>query len=328
MGTRRKASGLVSWPRPPLSSLPPPAPPPPARRGIVGETLANRPSLGALDRVFLAAETRESMMHVGGLLQFSPPPTGGRDVIRRMRDEVRAHPVVPPPWNLKLRHPDLLTSPLQSWVADEHIDLDYHVRRSALAWPGDERELGILVSRLHGSQLDFHRPPWEVHVIEGLEGGRIALYLKVHHSLVDGYTGMRLLVRAMATDPSVTDTPLFFCVPPPERRPQEHKEAAPVFESLLRGVKHQIGTARDLGRALGNLVRARRAHDGALVSPLQAPKTIFNRKISRARRFATQQYTVERIKAIARARGGTLNDVVLAGGAAGPRRFLAEQDAP
>jgi WS/DGAT/MGAT family acyltransferase len=288
--------------------------------------VASRHSLGALDRVFLAAETRESMMHVGGLLQFSPPPTGGRDVIRRMRDEVRAHPAVHPPWNLKLRHPDLLTSPLQSWVADEHIDLDYHVRRSALAWPGDERELGILVSRLHGSQLDFHRPPWEVHVIEGLEGGRIALYLKVHHSLVDGYTGMRLLVRAMSTDPSDTGTPLFFSNPPPERRAADNEEAPPVFESLFRGIRHQIGAAKDLSRALGNLVRARRSHDASLVSPMQAPKTIFNRKISRARRFATQQYTVERLKAIAKARGGTLNDVVLAVCAAALRRFLGEQD--
>lgn len=265
-------------------------------------------------------------MHVGGLLQFSPPAEGGRDVLRNLRDEVRAGPKVQPPWNLKLRHPDLLTSPLQAWVVDDRMDLEYHVRRSALASPGDERELGILVSRLHGTSLDFHRPPWEAHIIEGLTGGRIALYVKVHHALVDGYTGMRLLTRALSHDPDHADTAMFFSAPPLAREREEH-EAPPVVESLFRAIRDQIGSAKDLGRALGNFARARRAHDTTLVSPLQAPKSILNQRITRARRFATQQYTVDRLKGIAKAHGCTLNDVVLAICADALRRFLLEQDA-
>ena len=89
-------------------------------------------------------------------------------------------------------------NPLQAWVEDADVDLEYHVRRSALPSPGDERELGILVSRLHGHPIDFHRPPWEVHLIEGLEGGRFAMYVKVHHALVDGYTAMRMLANALS----------------------------------------------------------------------------------------------------------------------------------
>jgi WS/DGAT/MGAT family acyltransferase len=289
--------------------------------------VSGRHRLGALDRVFLAAETRESMMHVGGLLQFSPPAEGGRDVLRNLRDEVRAGPPVYPPWNLKLRHPDLLTSPLQAWVVDDRMDLDYHVRRSALPSPGDERELGILVSRLHGASLDFHRPPWEAHIIEGLEGGRIALYVKVHHALVDGYTGMRLLTRAMSQDPDCADTPMFFSTAPASRERANHEPAPPAVESLFRAVRDQIGTAKDLTRVLGNLARARRAHDATLVSPLQAPRSILNQKITRARRFATQQYTVDRLRTIAKAHGGTLNDVVLAICAGALRRFLLEQNA-
>jgi diacylglycerol O-acyltransferase / wax synthase len=293
----------------------------------VGARVSERHRLGALDRVFLAAETRESMMHVGGLLQFSPPAEGGRDVLRNLRDEVRAGPPVYPPWNLKLRHPDLLTSPLQAWVVDDRMDLEYHVRRSALPAPGDERELGILVSRLHGSSLDFHRPPWEAHIIEGLEGGRIALYVKVHHALVDGYTGMRLLTRAMSQDPDRTDTPMFFSSAPSPRERKDHDEAPPVVESLFRAIRDQIGSAKDLTRAIGNLARARRANDATLVSPLQAPRSILNQKITRARRFATQQYTVDRLRTIAKARDCTLNDVVLAICAGALRRFLLEQDA-
>ncbi len=289
--------------------------------------MPTRKSLSALDRLFLAAETRESMMHVGGLLPFSPPAGGGLDVVRRMRDEFRAGPTVQPPWNLKLRHPDLLTSPLQAWVQDDKIDLDYHVRRSALAAPGDERELGILVSRLHGTPIDFHRPPWEAHLIEGLAGGRIALYVKVHHALVDGYTGMRLLTRAMSVDPEEKDTPMFFSRPPVQHPPRAHEAPTASLEHLFDIVRAEIGTARDVGRALLNVARARRAPSPKLASPLQAPKSILNQKITRSRRFATQKYEVERLKAVARARGGTLNDVVLAMCAGGLRRFLAEQNA-
>src|SRR5450432_2526535 len=124
-----------------------------------------RKPLNALDRVFLAGETRESMMHVGALIPFSPPEGGPGDFFRELRAELQQRPKAYPPWNLKLRHPELLASPIQAWVEDEDFDVDYHVRRSALPSPGDERELGILVSRLHSNSIDFHRPPWEVHFI-------------------------------------------------------------------------------------------------------------------------------------------------------------------
>jgi WS/DGAT/MGAT family acyltransferase len=286
-----------------------------------------RKRLNALDRVFLAGETRESMMHVGGMLTFSPAQRGAPDFQRRLREELRVARAVQPPWNLKLRHPDLLTSPLQAWVEDEHIDLDYHVRRSALPSPGDERELGILVSRLHSTSIDFHRPPWEVHLIEGLEGGRFAIYLKVHHALVDGFTGMRLLTRAMSHDAADEDTPMFFSRPPPEHDDREREEPPAVLESLLHELRDQVDAAKDVGRTVLNVARAWRSHDPHLVVPLQAPRSILNQRITRSRRFATQQYPLDRLKAIARARGGTLNDVVLAICASALRRFLAEQDA-
>ncbi|HEX4403874.1 MAG TPA: wax ester/triacylglycerol synthase domain-containing protein, partial [Polyangia bacterium] len=97
--------------------------------------------LGPLDRVFLVAETRESLMHVGGLIPLSPPAGAGKDSLRQLVDELRRAPKAVPPWNLKLRHPGFLGSPLQAWVEDENFDVDYHVRRSALPAPGDEREL-------------------------------------------------------------------------------------------------------------------------------------------------------------------------------------------
>ena len=82
------------------------------------------------------------------------------------------------------------------------VDLEHHIRHSALPRPGGQRELGELISRLHANQLDFRRPLWEVHLIEGLEDDRFAIYHKVHHSLVDGVSGMRLITRALSPDPT------------------------------------------------------------------------------------------------------------------------------
>jgi len=164
--------------------------------------MPDRKPLGALDRSFLAAESRDVMMHVGALLELtSPPGTKPGDLSRQLREELagQRHKETQRPWNLKLLHPDLLANPLQAWVEDETFELEYHVRRSALPSPGDERELGILVSRLHSQPLDFHRPPWEAHFIEGLDRDRIAIYFKVHHALIDGYTGMRILTQSLST---------------------------------------------------------------------------------------------------------------------------------
>jgi len=233
---------------------------------------------------------------------------------------------------MRLAHPDLLSHPFQSWTEDPHFDIEYHVRRSALASPGDERELGILVSRLHGQPLDFHRPPWEAHFIEGLENGDFAIYTKVHHSLIDGYTGMKMLIRSFSTDPEETDTPLFFARPPikSHARPKPDREMGDshgeaTYDALLRVLREQASVTKAISRALGNVVRAVRQHDHDLVTPFQVPHSVLNQKITRSRRFATQQVPIATVKRVAAASSATVNDVVLAICGASLRRFLLEQ---
>lgn len=275
--------------------------------------------------MFLYGESRETMMHVAGLLPFTPAPDTPPDHLRQLMEELREAPVFRP-WNLRLRSPDHLKHPLHSWAEDDEIDREYHVRRSALPRPGDERELGILVSRLHGNPVDFHRPPWEAHFIEGLEGGRFALYVKVHHALVDGFSAMRILANALSPDPDERDRPLFFSIPPPARQPRDDHHGVHLRE-VLAAVREQYGTSKTVARAVMNVVRSSRAKDHELVSPLEAPRCVLNTRISRSRRFATQQLATARLKAVAKAAGGTLNDVVLALSAASLRRYLLERDA-
>jgi diacylglycerol O-acyltransferase / wax synthase len=277
--------------------------------------------LSPSDAMFLYGESREIMMHVAGLLIFAPPADAPADQLRALMSEIKAAPEVHAPWNLKLRSPDLLMNPLQSWVEDDKFDLEYHVRRSALPSPGDERELGILVSRLHGIAVDLHRPPWEIHLIEGLERGRFAFYAKVHHSLVDGYSAMRILSRSLSRDPDERERPLFFSLPPTGRERDE--SGGPHLPELMALVREQLGSAKTVGKALLNLMKSSRG-ESELVTPLQAPKCILNARIGRSRRFATQQLETARLKAVAKKANGTLNDVVLALSAASLRRYLLE----
>ena len=283
--------------------------------------------LNPLDWIFLAGETREAMMHVGSLMLFSPPPNAAPGLLRKLMDEVRQAATVYPPWNLRLKHPGFLAHPLQAWVEDYSVDVDYHIRRSALPFPGDERELGILVSRLHSHSIDFHRPPWEVHFIEGLEGGRFAIYFKVHHSLVDGYTGVRLLSSCMSTSGAELDTPMFFRHQPSKCPPETAAAKGPTQESLMALVREQLSATRTIGSALLHALKPESLQFRSLVAPMQAPKSVINQEISRNRRFATQQFLVLILKGVARAHGGTLNDIVLALCAGALRKLLGEQGA-
>lgn len=291
--------------------------------------MARSRRLGPIDLGFLAAESRDSMMHVGALMQFAPPPDARPDFLYELMEEMRRDSAAraTAPFNLKLRHPDFLTSPFQGWIEDSSFDVEYHVRRSALPMPGGERELGILVSRLHGHPIDLSRPPWEVHFIEGLPNGRFAVYFKVHHALVDGYTGMQLLSRSFSTDPAERDTPLFFLRPEPERARNDAIPEPISFDALAERVREELSGTRAAGRAIATLFRAARENDRTLVAPLEAPRTTLNRRISRNRRFATQQFRTDRLRAVGKRHGGTLNDVVLALCAGALRRLLAEQDA-
>ena len=291
--------------------------------------------LSPSDTMFLYGESREQMMHVAGMMPFTPAPDSPPEYLREVMDELRAGAMVHAPWNQKLSTPDLLWNPLQSWVEEPEVDLEYHVRRSALPSPGDERELGILVSRLHGHHVDLHRPPWELHLIEGLERGRFAWYVKVHHALVDGYSAMQALTTGLSHDPDDRERPLFFSIARGRRAPEA---ASPSdgdgaagggihFPELLAAIRAQYGASKTVVRALANVIKSARAGNHDLISPLEAPRCVLNARIRKSRRFATQSLSIARLRAIARAANGTLNDVVLALSGASLRTYLLEQNA-
>lgn len=279
-----------------------------------------------LDAVFLVAETPETLMHVGSLLHFAYPEGEEETFLRDLVADLRAAPIEPP-WSLRLQTRRALRQPVHRFVEDDAVDMGYHVRHSALPAPGGERELGVLVSRLHSNQVDFRRPPWELHLIEGVAPGRFAVYVKIHHSLVDGYTGMRFLRRGLSEDPDDRTHPHFFSLTRPPRAEDARPEPVGDVASILRSVSASVTALPAVARTLAETQLRQGQRSTRAVTSYQAPRSILNGRTGRARRFATQQYDLERLRAIARARGVTLNDVLLAICAGGLRRFLGDLDA-
>lgn len=276
------------------------------------------------DAMFLYGESPETMMHVGSLLTFTPPPGAPDAFLREILDEVRASTHLEPPWNLKLKSP-WLKHPMPAWIEDPEPDIDYHLRRSALPSPGGERELGVLVSRLHATPIDFTRPPWETHLIEGVHGDRFALYTKMHHALIDGFTGNKMLAASFSNDPEER-TPLFFNLPHRQRR-SGGKGGGTALQSALDGFKRQTEAAREVLGTMRELWHGLQSSERSFAESMLAPRSILNGRIGRSRRFATQQYQLADIKRIAHAAGGTVNDVVLALCGGSLRRYLLDQHA-
>jgi WS/DGAT/MGAT family acyltransferase len=281
--------------------------------------------LNPLDASWLYVESPDTPMHVGGLMIFELPENAAPDFFQRLFEDTREHQVFYPPWNRRLDNPHL-KRPKHSWVELDDIDLDYHVRLSALPWPGGERELGKLIARLHSHPLDLRRPPWECHVIQGLDNNRFALYVKMHHALIDGVSAMRLLGYMMAKTPEDDSLPAFWSMPPAPRpaTPPLATAAVEAVGGILDGVRRKFSSVPDLTRATRGLLRAAFNEDDPMGAPFKAPKSMLNGRITGQRRFATQIYSIARIKTLAREAGCTLNDIVLAicGGAL--RRFLLE----
>ena len=276
-----------------------------------------------LDAAWLVLESRDTPMHVGGLFEFTPPADAPEDYLRQEFERMRGVHAIPPPFNLRLVQAPLLGSKTPLMRTERDVDLDYHIRHSALPHPGGQRELGILVSRLHSHQLDLHRPLWEVHLIEGLEGNRFAMYVKMHHSLIDGVSGMRMILRALSTDPSERDMPAFWTVGSGSKGSHGGARNGGPVGAVTGAAKGAASAATGLGRAAIQLTRAS-VEESGLQAPYRAPGSALGGKLAGQRRFATQQYELQKLKDLAKAAGCTLNDIVLYLCGSALRRYLTE----
>lgn len=294
----------------------------------------NEVRLNPLDTAWLFTESRATPNHVGGLLQFRLPAGAPRDFVGRLMADFRAHRHFGAPWNRRLKF-HFTKNPVPAWVeeADDAIDLEYHVRHAALPFPGGERELGELVGRLQSTPLDLSRPPWECTLIEGLDDGRFALFVKIHHALIDGISGMKLLQRAMAGDAERSlALPPFWAsgAPAAPRREGAARTLPTVANATAAAVQALGGQARSVPHllaAFGKMLRRIGDRSEGMALPFDAPHSVLNGRVREKRRFATQQFELARLRTLAEAAHCTLNDIVLAVCGGALRRFLLEREA-
>ena len=284
-----------------------------------------------LDASWLYVESKEAPMHVGSMAIFAVPEgETTQQAIGRIVQLLRNSVEFAPPFNYRLSSPRLLTL-MPKWIEADKIDLDYHFRHSALPAPGGERELGTLISRLHSHPLDFRKPLWEMHLIEGLYGNRFALYTKMHHSLMDGVGGMRLMERIFgksAKESMTLPAPWSVGTISKKKKNTEQQHFADQAREAWEAAKLSGQSLPAAGRALMDLMReAVKPTDPALATPFSGPKSIVNKRVGGARRLATQTYPLERIRAVAEAAKVSVNDIFLAICSSSIRRYLLERDA-
>jgi WS/DGAT/MGAT family acyltransferase len=299
--------------------------------------------LTSLDTQFLALENGRQSGHVGGLAILDPSTAPGGslecgDIQALVAERL---PMLPPlRWRLA-EVPLGLDYPY--WVEDDDFDLDFHVRELGLAAPGDDRQLAEQVARIVARPLDRARPLWELYLIHGLEGGRMAMLTKIHHAVIDGMSGAEIMGLLLDLSPEGRE----LSEPEPNWGDPKPGDLEMLVRGLLGVPRYPLRALRSLPAAVPNLEETPfaglpgAATVGRVTGRLQgllggtahtarpavrAPKTSFNGRISPHRRFAFGKIDLDRVKAVKNAHGCTVNDVVVSMCAGAVRRWLLEHD--
>jgi WS/DGAT/MGAT family acyltransferase len=270
------------------------------------------------DAVFLSIETPSAGGHVGALMVLDPPDAGGFD-FEGLREHVASRMALVPRFGWKLR-PVALDLDRPYWVEAEDFDPREHVIRTAVPAPGTMEQVTALAARLHAQALDRSRPLWEVWCIEGLERGRVALYMKTHHCLVDGAGGSGLAEVLADLTPDASVLP---------QVPAAFREAPPVPPSTVgvagravrNAVERPLRLLGHLGRGLRDLADSWGGEESGEVE-----RCSFNRGIGRRRAFATTSRELERVLDLKKHFDVKVNDVVLEIVGSAVHRWLRDRD--
>lgn len=289
--------------------------------------MATTQAMSLMDASFFLMETPVTPLHIAAGSLFRLPSNGDGDYVRRLHEHWRRFPVNRAPFNFRLGK-DGLSTLRPEWDVLDSVDLDQHLFRIALPRPGGDEELEQLLARLHERPLDRSRPMWEIYLIEGLSDRRFATYTKIHHSLADGTTAVRLFSSQYTPDADDRSTrPVWNLRRPAGAQPSQ---AAQPARSLLQGLPLTPGAARQvLGRAVHGARNVLTLVSDLKDAPLsaRAPETIFGRPVTARRKIGHAVFAFDRVKGVSKALGSTINDValVVCGGAL--RRYLQGIDA-
>jgi WS/DGAT/MGAT family acyltransferase len=276
--------------------------------------------LTGADATFLYLQTPTSHMEVGGVIVLDASKVEGGVSYERARALIEARLHLVPPFRRRLVHvPFELDNP--RWIEDPDFDLDFHLRPAALPAPGGMAELARYAAEVMSRPLDLSRPLWEMHIVEGLEGGRAALISKTHHAAIDGVSGAELIAAMVDLEPDAGDPQ-----PPehpwqPDAEPSELALVADSLATLARQPFRGIRSTQRLVRALLRDQLSRRSGSG-VTGFTDAPKTVFNVGVTPHRRVELFDLPLDDIKAVKNATGTKVNDVILAVCGGALRQYL------
>ncbi|MCU1453648.1 MAG: acyltransferase [Acidimicrobiales bacterium] len=276
--------------------------------------------LSPLDVSFLHMEDadRSAHMHIASIGIFEGPVPAHHEITAAFAD--RLH-LIPRYRQRVERVPLQLARPV--WVDATDFDVDYHVRRTALAAPGGEAELSQLVGRIVSQRLDRTKPLWEIWVVEGLADGHWATIGKVHHCMVDGVSGAELMVVLLDLTPEITTYGPVEWEPQPIGTGEVVRDAVRSLatdsveqvRALRRAVRrpaqvlHEVREVVSGVRSMSGAVKTQ--GDGELTGPIGSHRVV-----------AWADASLDDVKAVRAGLGGTVNDVVLAAITNGFRRLL------
>ncbi|SDJ43134.1 acyltransferase, WS/DGAT/MGAT [Ferrimonas sediminum] len=278
-------------------------------------------TMNFMDSMFFFIESAQTPMHVTPLLVLKPDPEHREGFGVSLYRKLQSKTTVVAPFNWR---PRFSLTGKHRWQ-EVAVDLGYHLRFAAVPAPGRQAQLNELICRIQSQPLDRTRPLWELYVIDGMSDGTVVLYMKLHHALFDG-TRINGYARKMLTQSPVHNdwVPIW-----------QHEVYAPQPEApssgRLRTSLEALGNTLTQARMLPQAMRlGARVFGGALgmlpkrsKTPLTAPRSVLNTTPARGRSFASQQWSLERVRAIGKLTGASFNDIILTCGDMALQRYLS-----
>lgn len=281
--------------------------------------------LNSQDALQVYGEATGWPLHMGSLQVYDAANAPEGLDLERVRELYRQRLPLMPLFRKRLvKVPGGLDRP--GWVEEPDVDVEAHVRGVRVPAPGTDRELAELVGRLYAPPVDLTGPVWEIWVVEGLQGGRVAIFVRLHHAAVDGVRGMEVQGATFDVDPHA---PIGRAGSVPGPGTEVPSGSRLLGDAALRLAGTPVRAVRTAGRlvgAAGRLGELVRRHElPGLTLPFAAPRTSLNGRVSPRRALVFCSLPLGPVKAVARAEQVTVNDVVLALTGGAFARYLADR---
>jgi diacylglycerol O-acyltransferase len=266
--------------------------------------------LNGIDAAFLYLERKEIPLHIAGVCIFEER-IPFREFVRAIDSKLHLLPryrqvVVDPPWHLGY----------PTWEDAARFDIRNHVFHARVGRPGGQAELEGLAGQILSRMMDRSKPLWDIHVIDGLAGGRGAVIARVHHSLADGVAGASLMKIMLDPTPGGARA-----VRKPRYRPKPAREEPPIVEALASALRSSVGSmiaaegvVLDFSRSLLEERTQAALQKVIRLAPefaASSERFVFNKPCSGERKFCWTEFPFAEVQEIRERLGGTVNDVLL-----------------